>query len=179
MKETPSFVRCRAGSFENERRWRTVLLRRNHWRVRQAPSEARLSLTSSILHLGMNADVVIGERRMKRLTAKRRHVASDAATLGIDRTWRATSLGTGTSGQIHGRGRRRCGSRMAVQTPGRGVCRLELVVAMRVVAGRAVKRTAALRVAAAPGEGRRLKANPERIGARQRRFRVIGMALAA
>ena len=50
---------------------------------------------------------------------------------------------------------------------------------VRVVAGHAVERARALGVAAAPGEGRALEPDPERIGARQATILVIAVALAA
>ena len=147
------------------------------WRAGNTRNESRLLLMSSILRLAVNADKVIGERRVERLAAKRRHVAADTPTPGVDGTRAPRSWVRGSS-RVPGSTRRHRGCRMTVQTLGRGACRLELVVAMRIMAGRAVK-GAAFRVTAAPGKGRRLKANPERIGARQRRFRVIGVALAA
>ena len=52
-------------------------------------------------------------------------------------------------------------------------------VVVRVVASHAIEGAGALGVAAAPGDGRSLEPDPKRIGARQRRFLVVGVALAA
>ena len=68
---------------------------------------------------------------------------------------------------------------MAAQTFGGRVLDLGLRGVMRIVATCAIERTAAVRVTTAPGKRRPLKADPERIGARQGQFAVITMALAA
>ena len=68
---------------------------------------------------------------------------------------------------------------MARQAPGLIVSGGTLGVAMRVVAGDAVKSPRALGVAAAPGKGRALESNPVRIGPGKAWVVMQGMALGA
>lgn len=135
----------------------------------------------------MDTDIVIGKTSVKGLAAIGGHVAGQAPA---DRADRANGEGGAGGGWWVTRGRKfvlptlsnfvlRTFARMASQALLLIKRRRVLGVMMRVVAGGAVERTVAGGIATAPGEGGRLKTDPEWIIAWNRRFLMVAVTLAA
>ncbi len=111
---------------------------------------------------------MVGERRMDWLNRDGRHVAADAAISRIDGAGQAVRSGLGLWIRSSGTGDNGLGrlGGMSGHASRVVVCHGPIVVVVWVVTSHAIECATAFGVATAPGDGRSLESEPERIGAR-------------